>query len=85
VGTPGRGAAARGELAPARRPLFGNTVATLDLDGRHAEVTFLQPRSAGSVREAGRLVLTDGPRAAESTPGVAVVTGTSSTGRPQVE
>ena len=65
-------------------PLFGNTVATLDLDGRHAEVTFLQPRSAGSVREAGRLVLTDGPRA-ESTPGVALVTGTSSTSRPQVE
>ena len=65
-------------------PLFGNTVATLDLDGRHAEVTFLQPRSAGAVHEAARLVLTDGPRA-ESMPGVAVVTGTSSTGRPQVE
>jgi len=65
-------------------PLFGNTVATLDLDGRHAEVTFLQPRSAGTVREAARLVLTDGPRA-ESTPDIAVVTGTSSTGRPRVE
>ena len=51
-------------------PLFGNTVATLDLDGRHAEVTFLQPRSAGTMREAARLVLTDGPRA-ESTPDVA--------------
>jgi phosphodiesterase/alkaline phosphatase D-like protein len=65
-------------------PLFGNTVATLDLDGRHAEVTFLQPRSAGSVREAARLVLTDGPRA-ESTPDVALVTGTSSRGRPRAE
>ena len=65
-------------------PLFGNTVATLDLDGRHAEVTFLQPRSAGTVREAARLVLTDGPRA-EPTPDIAVVTGTSSTGRPRVE
>jgi hypothetical protein len=43
-------------------PLFGNTVAMLDLDGRHAEVTFLQPRSAGSVREVARLVLADGPR-----------------------
>ena len=49
-------------------PLFGNTVATLDLDGRHAEVTFLQPRSAGTMREAAQLVLADGPRA-ESTPG----------------
>ena len=65
-------------------PLFGNTVAMLDLDGRHAEVTFLQPRSAGTVREAARLVLTDGSRA-ESTPDVAVVAGTSSIGRPQVE
>jgi hypothetical protein len=64
-------------------PLFGNTVATLDLDGRHAEVTFLQPRSAGTMREAAQLVLADGPPAG-STPDVAVVTGTSSTGRPQV-
>ncbi len=44
-------------------PLFGNTVATLDLDGRHAEVTFLQPRSAGTMREAAQLVLADGPPA----------------------
>ena len=65
-------------------PLFGNTVATLELDGRHAEVTFLQPRSAGTVREAAQLVLTDGPRA-ESTLDVAVVTRTSSIGRPRVE
>ena len=65
-------------------PLFGNTVATLDLDGRHAAVTFLQPRSAGTMTEVARLVLTDGPRAGSATEG-AVVTGTSSTGRPRSE
>ena len=64
--------------------LFGNTVATLDLDGRHAAVTFLQPRSAGTMTEVARLVLTNGPRA-ESTPDVALVTGTSSRGRPRAE
>ena len=45
-------------------PLFGNTVATLDLNGKHAQVTFLQPRSAGSMTEVATLVLADGPRAA---------------------
>jgi hypothetical protein len=44
-------------------PLFGNTIATLDLDGEHAGVTFAQPRSAGALAEVARLELTDGPRA----------------------
>ena len=64
VGRPGRGAAARGELARLTGPLFGNTIATLDIDGKHAQVTFLQPRSAGSMTEVAKLVLADGPRAA---------------------
>jgi phosphodiesterase/alkaline phosphatase D-like protein len=44
-------------------PLFGNTIATLELDGRHAAVSFAQPRSAGSLDEVARLELADGPRA----------------------
>jgi phosphodiesterase/alkaline phosphatase D-like protein len=44
-------------------PLFGNTIATLQLDGRRAVVTFAQPRSAGSVAEVTRLELAEGPRA----------------------
>jgi hypothetical protein len=44
-------------------PLFGNTIATLELDGRHAAVSFAQPRSAGSLVEVARLELADGPRA----------------------
>ena len=44
-------------------PLFGNTIATLELDGRHAAVAFAQPRSAGSLVEVARLELADGPRA----------------------
>jgi phosphodiesterase/alkaline phosphatase D-like protein len=44
-------------------PVFGNTIATLVLDGKRAEVTFAQPRSAGSIREVERLELADGPRA----------------------
>jgi hypothetical protein len=44
-------------------PLFGNTIATLELDGRHAAVSFAQPRSAGSLVEVARLDLADGPRA----------------------
>ena len=42
-------------------PLFGNTIATLELDGRHAAVSFAQPRSAGSLVEVARLELADGP------------------------
>jgi len=39
-------------------PLFGNTIATLDIDGRQAEVLFEQPRSAASLYERARLKLT---------------------------
>jgi phosphodiesterase/alkaline phosphatase D-like protein len=45
-------------------PLFGNTIATLELDGEHATVVFAQPRSAGSLGEVARIQLTDEPRAA---------------------
>jgi hypothetical protein len=41
-------------------PLYGNTIATLELDGRHATVSFAQPRSAGSLVEVARLDLTAG-------------------------
>jgi hypothetical protein len=64
-------------------PVFGNTIATLELDGRHAEVTFAQPRSAGSLVAAARLELADGPRAgAERTDDRANVTRASPIGRP---
>jgi len=39
-------------------PLFGNTIATLDLSGRHAEAIFEQPRSSASLVERARLDLT---------------------------
>ncbi len=39
-------------------PLFGNTIATLDLDGRRAEVVFEQPLSAATLAERARLELT---------------------------
>jgi hypothetical protein len=43
-------------------PLFGNTIATLELDGPRAAVSFAQPRSAGTLVEVARLELTgDGP------------------------
>jgi hypothetical protein len=38
-------------------PLFGNTVATLELDGRHADVVFEQPGAGGDLTEAARLPL----------------------------
>jgi phosphodiesterase/alkaline phosphatase D-like protein len=41
-------------------PLFGNTIATLEIDGRGAAVAFEQPRSAGSLAEVARLPLADG-------------------------
>jgi hypothetical protein len=67
-------------------PVFGNTIATLELDGRHAEVTFAQPRSAGSLVAAARLELADGPRAgAERTDDRADVTRASPIGRPWAE
>jgi phosphodiesterase/alkaline phosphatase D-like protein len=49
-------------------PLFGNSLATLELDGSQATVTFDQPRSAGSLVEVARLGLTDGREAATPTP-----------------
>jgi hypothetical protein len=39
-------------------PLFGNTIATLDVDGRRARVFFEQPLSAASLAERARLELT---------------------------
>lgn len=39
-------------------PLFGNTIATLDVDGRHAEVSFEQPQSASSLVTRAHLDLT---------------------------
>ncbi len=39
-------------------PFFGNTIATLDLDGRRADVVFEQPQSAASLVERARVELT---------------------------
>jgi phosphodiesterase/alkaline phosphatase D-like protein len=39
-------------------PLFGNTIATLDIDGTRAEVFFEQPRSSAALVERARLELT---------------------------
>lgn len=39
-------------------PLFGNTIATLDIHGRRAEAVFEQPLSAASLTERARLELT---------------------------
>ena len=41
-------------------PLFGNMIATLEIDGRRAEVVFEQPRSAASLDELARLELAAG-------------------------
>ena len=60
-------------------PLFGNTIATLALDGERAEVTFAQPRSAGSLDPVARLELADGARSGQD------VTRTSSIGRRRAE
>jgi phosphodiesterase/alkaline phosphatase D-like protein len=49
-------------------PLFGNTIATLELDGPRAAVSFAQPRSAGSLAEVARLALTDGDRTGAAVP-----------------
>ncbi len=42
-------------------PLFGNTIATLDITGRRAEVVFEQPTSAAALAERARLELTAPP------------------------
>ena len=39
-------------------PLFGNMIAMLELDDRHAAVSFEQPRTAASLTELARLKLT---------------------------
>jgi phosphodiesterase/alkaline phosphatase D-like protein len=39
-------------------PLFGNTIATLEIDGRHAAVRFEQPLSSAALVERARLDLT---------------------------
>ena len=39
-------------------PLFGNTIATLDLDGRRAAVMFEQPITAATLTERARVELT---------------------------
>ena len=38
-------------------PLFGNTIATLQVDGRSAEVFFEQPRGSDTLDEVGRVLL----------------------------
>jgi hypothetical protein len=38
-------------------PLFGNTIATLQVDGRTAEVFFEQPRGSDALAEVGRVPL----------------------------
>lgn len=40
-------------------PLFGNTIAALNLQGRRAEVVFEQPRGSGELVEVARIPLTD--------------------------
>jgi hypothetical protein len=39
-------------------PLFGNTIATIQVDGRSAEVLFEQPRGSDALDEVGRVPLT---------------------------
>jgi hypothetical protein len=43
--------------ANTRGPLFGNTIATIQVDGRSAEVFFEQPRGADVLDEVGRVAL----------------------------
>ena len=38
-------------------PLFGNTIATVQIDGRDAQVFFEQPRRTTTLEEAGRVSL----------------------------
>mgnify|MGYP001094796222 FL=1 len=39
-------------------PYFGNTIASLEIDGRDADVVFEQPTGAATLREAARHTLT---------------------------
>jgi hypothetical protein len=38
-------------------PLFGNTIATVEINGRAAEVIFEQPRKSATLQEVGRVSL----------------------------
>ena len=38
-------------------PLFGNTIATIQVDGRSAEVLFEQPRGPDALEKVGRVAL----------------------------
>ncbi|OBB05664.1 phosphodiesterase [Mycobacteriaceae bacterium 1482268.1] len=38
-------------------PLFGNTIATVEIDGRRAQVSFEQPRTSTTLEEVGRVSL----------------------------
>ncbi len=40
-------------------PLFGNTIASLEAEGRDAEVIFEQPRDNGELASVTRVPLTD--------------------------
>jgi PhoD-like phosphatase len=53
--------------ANTRGPLFGNTIATLQMDGHSAEVLFEQPRGPGVLDEVGRAPLSGRPDAEAST------------------
>ena len=44
-------------------PLFGNTIATMQVDGRRAEVYFEQPRGQTELEEVGRVTLSSSPSA----------------------
>jgi hypothetical protein len=41
-------------------PLFGNTIATLEINDREAQVFFEQPRRTTTLEEAGRVSLNRG-------------------------
>jgi hypothetical protein len=43
--------------ANTRGPLFGNTIATIRVHGRTAEVLFEQPRDSDALEEVGRVAL----------------------------
>ena len=49
-------------------PLFGNMIATLELDDRRATVWFEQPRTAASLTELARLTLTPPPDPGDPVP-----------------
>ena len=60
-------------------PLFGNMIATLELDDRQAAVSFAQPRTAASLAELARLELTPSPDPSDPVP----LRGSPITSRPR--